>query len=91
MHSVSLPLWLLLPLGQHALFAYSFHLFVLGAAWRLSVALFGYAPSADEYVALQLVGIASVLWAIRVKARLEDWAQRLPRPRLERTTPARAR
>jgi hypothetical protein len=83
--------WLLLPLGQHALFAYSLHLFVLGVAWRLSVALFGYAPSAGEYVSLQVAGVAAILWAIKLKARLAAWAQRLPLPRSARTASVEAR
>ncbi|MFN8513163.1 MAG: OpgC domain-containing protein [Chloroflexia bacterium] len=62
--------WLLLPLGQHALFAYSIHLFILGLTWRLSVALLGYGPSTGEHVFLQLAGIAAVLWAIKLKLRL---------------------
>ncbi len=83
--------WLLLPLGQHALFAYSLHLFVLGVSWRLSVALFGYAPTAGEYVALQLAGVGAVLVAIKLKAWLASWTKRLPLPRIERTASARAR
>jgi hypothetical protein len=83
--------WLLLPLGQHALFAYSAHLFILGAAWRLSVSLFGYAPSTGENVLLQLAGIAAVFGAIKVKSRLVILGQWVPRPSLERLALMRAR
>lgn len=83
--------WLLLPLGQHALFAYCLHLFLLGLLWRTSVALFGYGPSEGQYVSLQLAGIAMTLGAIKLKSWLGDRVQRLPLPRFHRVTSLRAR
>jgi hypothetical protein len=83
--------WLLLPLGQHALFAYALHLFLLGALWRLSVYTFGYGPTEAEYVFLQLLGAGAMLWAVRLKVRLLDWGRRLSQVSLQRLVPARAR
>lgn len=83
--------WLLLPLGQHALFAYSVHLFILGLAWRLSVSLFGYGPSTGEHVFLQLAGVAAVLGAIKLKLRLMSLRRRVRWPAPERLTLARSR
>jgi hypothetical protein len=83
--------WLLLPLGQHALFAYACHLLVLGLTWKVGVALYGYAPSADENVALQAVGVAIVLGEIALKQRLFARMPHLPWPRLRSMASVRAR
>jgi hypothetical protein len=56
--------WLLLPLGQHALSAYTWRLFVTDLIMRMKPAIVGAAPAtAAQNTLLQVVGIA-LIWAI---------------------------
>ncbi len=71
--------WLLLPLGQHALFAYGAHLFVLIATAEVFTKHFPIAPTAAQNSALQLVGVAAIWLTIAAKTQLA---------RLLRPTPA---
>jgi surface polysaccharide O-acyltransferase-like enzyme len=56
--------WLLLPLSQHALSAYTSHLFVTALIMRMKPAIVGTAPAtAAQNTLLQVVAIA-LMWAI---------------------------
>jgi hypothetical protein len=56
--------WLLLPLGQNALAAYSLHLFVVALTTKLTLELYGADTPARLYsTALQIAGVLLV-WAV---------------------------
>ncbi len=79
--------WLLLPLGQHALFAYGAHLFVIMATTRYSPYLFGTDPSAAQNALVQALGVIAIWAALAVKPRVTAWLQRLPLPQPQRVCP----
>ena len=78
--------WLLLPLGQNALFAYSIHIFIVAVTTKLTLELFGSDTSPVLFnTALQTAGVM-VVWLIVVlepegRARLRRGLARLQQKR----------
>ncbi|HLY66395.1 MAG TPA: serine hydrolase, partial [Chloroflexota bacterium] len=63
--------WLLLPLGQHPLLAYTAHLFVLAADWRCQDQIFGTDwPSTGQTTVLGLASVLAVWLAVRLSCAI---------------------
>lgn len=83
--------WLLLPLGQHALFAYSAHLFVLMATTQTIERRFPAAMTAAQNTVLQLAGVAAIWLAIVAKTGIAQRFRRASTPQTVALTTAQAR
>ncbi len=65
--------WLLLPLGQNALTAYSVHVFVVAATTKLTITVFGARqPSALWATALAVAGVAFVWAFVRLEPKAKE-------------------
>lgn len=73
--------WLFLPLGQHALFAYGAHLFLIMATTKLAPHILGPAPGAGQHAAFQLAGLAVICLLVAGKTGALTLVRRLPLPR----------
>jgi hypothetical protein len=70
--------WLLLPLGQHALAAYSLHIFVVAVTARLSMTLLAaFADNSLVTMTLQVLAVGVVWLAVRYEAEIRDLVERL--------------
>ncbi len=75
--------WLLLPLGQHALTAYSLHIFVVAAtAWLSMTVLTGFAETRTGTMTLQLGAVALVWLIVRHEASIREGLRSLVPHRL---------